>query len=318
MKVCTRCNKEKDDNLFYKRSDTNRLSGECRQCRSEYGKAYSARNKVKVAANHRANLLKSRYGMTHADFEKLLLLQKGLCAICDKPFGTRRPHIDHDHVTGKVRGLLCYVCNVGIGYLKDSPSIIRKAASYLDKKSDVEIKGFVRLQTRERGKLVEDRAGFNIWTNTGREYLALHQSLDPTALTPTPYRVDNVAYIGVGTGSQVEGTSVLNLVTPVAYAGGTFLAALDPPSFPLTPVRTTVEYHRLFAENEITLSLGSQVDVSELGLFTDGDPTTSRASGPRNTALSVASSQNPLAYKVVEPVKKTDELELEIFWQIRF
>lgn len=184
----------------------------------------------------------------------------------------------------------------------------------------VEVRGWVKMVMRERGKIVKGshREGRNIWTNTGREYLALHQSLDPTALTPTPYRVDNVAYIGVGTGSQVEGTSVLNLVTPVAYAGGTFLAALDPPSFPLTPVRTTVEYHRLFAENEITLSLGSQVDVSELGLFTDGDPTTSRASGPRNTALSVASSQNPLAYKVVEPVKKTDELELEIFWQIRF
>lgn len=184
----------------------------------------------------------------------------------------------------------------------------------------VQVEGWVDLVMRRGGKIVPGsrRKGKNIWTTTGREYLALHMSLDPTALTPTPYRVDNMAYIGVGTGSQIEDQGVLNLVAPVAYAGGLFLAPLSNPTFPLTPSRTTVQYHRVFAESEITLTPNSRVDVSEMGLFTNGDPATARASGARDTTITNASSQNPLAYKTFEPIGKTDALELEVFWQIRF
>jgi hypothetical protein len=185
-------------------------------------------------------------------------------------------------------------------------------------KSIVEVEGWVSLCLRERGKIVQGsrREGKNIWTNTGREYLALLMSL-ATAPT-TPFRSDSMAYIGVGTGSQLESASVLSLAAPVAFNTGVFLAALDvPPTFPLSPVRTTVQYHRIFLETDITISPGT-VNVSELGLFTNGDPGSSYAPGTRNTTFAAATSQAPNAYKTFEPVGKTNALQLEVSWQIRF
>jgi hypothetical protein len=190
-----------------------------------------------------------------------------------------------------------------------------------DEKSVVEVKGWVSLCLRERGKIVPGsrREGHNIWTNTGREYLALLMSIEtpPTSA----FRNDRIAYIGVGTGSTVEDVSVLRLVNPVQYTIGQFLAPLDvPPTFPLTPTRTTVRYHRTFAEDEITLTPSSQVNISEIGLFTNGSPTAPipYTPGTRDTGIANAGSQAPSAYKTFEPIGKTDSLELEIAWEIRF
>lgn len=194
----------------------------------------------------------------------------------------------------------------------------------------IHTEGWVRLFMRERGKIVpgSHRSGRNTWTNTGREYLALHQTInaglpDPPAwwVGPCPYRVDLIGYVGVGIGAQIEDPGVLNLNTPVAYSGGasgTFLAPIEAVSFPLTPVSTTVEYHILFGETEISQDVSSVVNVSEMGLFTNGDPTTDRASGARLTNLDNALYQAPVAYKTFEPINKRRDLELEIFWQIRF
>jgi hypothetical protein len=191
---------------------------------------------------------------------------------------------------------------------------------FSEEKSVIQVKGWVSLCLRERGKIVPGsrRDGHNIWTNTGREYLALLMSLQ--VAPATPFRTDSVAFIGMGTGSRLEEVGVLNLLTPVAYAPALFLAALDtPPTFPLTPSRTTVRYKRTFLENEITLAPGT-VNVSEMGLYTNGSPTSVPAYNPttRDTSLVNAASQAPVAYKTFEPVPKTDALELEISWEIRF
>lgn len=187
-------------------------------------------------------------------------------------------------------------------------------------KSVVEVHGWVKLLMRERGKIVRGshREGHNVWTNTGREYLPLLMSYSAAA---TPFRSDRVSYLGVGTSSFIEDAGVLHLANPVAYVGSTFLAPLivgaGEPSFPLTPTRTTVRYRYVFGETEITTTPGSQVFVSELGLFTDGDPLAGNAVG-RNTSLAVAGPQAPVAYKSFEPVGKTSALELEVAWEIRF
>lgn len=188
-------------------------------------------------------------------------------------------------------------------------------------KSVVEVKGWVQLCLRERGKVVPGsrREGFNIWTNSGREYLALLMSIQTGP--NTAFRNDRMAYIGVGTGATVEDVGVLRLVTPAQFQIGQFLAPLDiPPTFPLTPTRTTVRYHRSFAENEITLTPNSQVLISEMGLFTNGSPSAVPAYSPgtRLTGIADAGSQAPNAYKTFEPIGKTDSLELEISWEIRF
>lgn len=86
-----------------------------------------------------------KYRITQEQYLELFKEQGGRCAIC----GTKDPktpgrprkdgvlvrgsfHIDHDHVTGKVRGLLCNLCNRGIGQLRDDPAIMRAAAEYVE------------------------------------------------------------------------------------------------------------------------------------------------------------------------------------------
>ena len=81
--------------------------------------------------------LKHRYGITLAEYDKLLAEQGGVCGVCGKPPGDDQPHhwknklaVDHCHDTGKVRGLLCNDCNAGIGHL-GTESVALAAARYL-------------------------------------------------------------------------------------------------------------------------------------------------------------------------------------------
>lgn len=77
--------------------------------------------------------LKRDFGLTEADYDRMLTEQRGKCAICKRtePNGRGRWHIDHDHITGRVRGLLCNGCNAGLGHFRDDPAILRAAARYL-------------------------------------------------------------------------------------------------------------------------------------------------------------------------------------------
>jgi hypothetical protein len=179
----------------------------------------------------------------------------------------------------------------------------------------VEVNGWVKAILRERGKIVGIREGHNIWTNTGREFIAMLMSLQ---IGSTKFRADNIAFIGVGIGTQVEDPGILQVLTPSAYIAGQFLAALDvPATFPLTPSRTTVRYHRTFIETELTLTGGSRVDVTELGLYTDGSPASSFTPGTRDRTLANATQQAPVAYKSFDALGKTDTMQLDLSWDIR-
>lgn len=82
-------------------------------------------------ATNRACTIKSRYGITVETYEKMLVDQGGVCAICKKACNTgKRLSVDHDHDTGKVRGILCQRCNRGIGHFK-SIEDLESAVSYL-------------------------------------------------------------------------------------------------------------------------------------------------------------------------------------------
>ena len=78
--------------------------------------------------------LLQRYNITSRDYDKLLAAQNGRCAICRKPPNGRRLSVDHDHVTGKVRGLLCQKCNAILGLADDSIAILIEATEYLNSK----------------------------------------------------------------------------------------------------------------------------------------------------------------------------------------
>lgn len=70
-----------------------------------------------------------KYGLSRADFDAFLKKQRGKCAICRK---ARALDVDHCHVTGVVRGLLCRGCNVGLGMLGDNAAGLRRAIKYLE------------------------------------------------------------------------------------------------------------------------------------------------------------------------------------------
>lgn len=76
-------------------------------------------------------MLKHLYGMTLEDWENLYDAQKGCCAICKRNPDKKRLSVDHDHATGKIRGLLCRSCNWLIGNAKDNQDVLHNAVVYL-------------------------------------------------------------------------------------------------------------------------------------------------------------------------------------------
>jgi Autographiviridae endonuclease VII len=81
--------------------------------------------------------LKRAFGITIEQYDEMFKAQKGLCKLCRKPEpGTRNGKrkmlaVDHDHVTGKVRGLLCSKCNTALGLFNESPELLEAAITYL-------------------------------------------------------------------------------------------------------------------------------------------------------------------------------------------
>lgn len=74
------------------------------------------------------------WGLEPEDYDELLTSQNGVCAICAHPPGPRDKgvlHIDHDHTTGEIRGLLCAACNSALGLFRDSSELLDEAARYL-------------------------------------------------------------------------------------------------------------------------------------------------------------------------------------------
>ena len=109
MKTCNKCGIEKPLNLFgLNNSIKSKINGICKQCKVETGQL-------------------RKFGMT----TKTALETTKNCQLCDKDLSTTRVCIDHDHTTGKVRGILCTACNVGIGHLGDNIEGLEKALRYL-------------------------------------------------------------------------------------------------------------------------------------------------------------------------------------------
>lgn len=92
------------------------------------------RQKARRAKAMRKWRLNKEYGMTESEWELLFQSQNRRCAICKtlQPEGKGRWCVDHDHSSGEVRGILCHNCNVGIGNLQDSTTILKSAIKYLE------------------------------------------------------------------------------------------------------------------------------------------------------------------------------------------
>jgi len=117
----------------------------CTKCGDGRAKKYRANDPGKAKKKYReqnerrrengyrrAYHVKKKYGLTMEQVDAIILLQSGTCAICPTSV-TRNSHIDHDHISGKVRGVLCGRCNPAIGKMQDDPARLRRAADYIEK-----------------------------------------------------------------------------------------------------------------------------------------------------------------------------------------
>lgn len=89
-------------------------------------------NREHVIKRTRRSAIKRLFGIDQAEVDRMFVEQNGACVICGNWLDQgRNTHIDHNHVSGKVRGLLCGLCNKGLGLFKDSPDLLELASKYL-------------------------------------------------------------------------------------------------------------------------------------------------------------------------------------------
>jgi len=139
MKMCTVCKVAKPFEDFYdgykakkQRDVANRkyLHSRCKECDHARVRIYHKDNKAKVTKRQLISHRRRLYGLNEEEYNNMILSQNNLCAICNKP-SDKTLHIDHDHATGMVRGLLCHTCNTGIGMLQEDLIILNRAIEYL-------------------------------------------------------------------------------------------------------------------------------------------------------------------------------------------
>lgn len=107
----------------------------CRPCHNQWAKEWN-KSEVGKQSRHRSRI-RYEYDLNAQTFDLLRQNQQGVCAICKQsPDNGKELCVDHCHVTGKVRGLLCDKCNRALGYLKEDPQLIRRAADYLDQSKE--------------------------------------------------------------------------------------------------------------------------------------------------------------------------------------
>ena len=131
MKKCKKCGVQKPLSDFYKNKRTKLGVGSyCKICNTATNKKWAEENWEK----RRASNLKYYYGVDFDYFQALKDAQNNCCAICKLSFSSEKhTHLDHDHTTKEIRGILCNHCNRGLGAFKDSIDILKAAQKYLEK-----------------------------------------------------------------------------------------------------------------------------------------------------------------------------------------
>ena len=142
---CIDCKEIKNIDDFYLRTENKRPKSVCKKCdrkrrtnhkreRPEVNNKWIEENRGRTQRNNRNSELKRSFGITIDDYESMLKDQGGVCRICgleENSTGLRNLSVDHDHQSGKIRGLLCHNCNTGLGKFKDSEELLKRAIVYL-------------------------------------------------------------------------------------------------------------------------------------------------------------------------------------------
>lgn len=151
-KKCVRCGIPKPiKNGFYRcRSSKDGHHSICKECSKKAASKWkkdnadrrraTSREWERRNASYRSLRRKQQsYGITPDDYKRMFQAQSGKCAVCSNPMKT--VHVDHDHLTGKIRDLLCPPCNRGLGFFRDDPVILKSALNYLIKHGKKVISG---------------------------------------------------------------------------------------------------------------------------------------------------------------------------------
>lgn len=132
MKICKNCLLEKDEINFYRVNKTGYIRAICKSCDYIRYRQYVVKN------GQRFRGIKTLYGITEDEYQNLLEKQHHVCAICKgKNINERRLSVDHCHITGLIRGLLCFNCNVALGSFKENPKLLENALKYIKGELDV-------------------------------------------------------------------------------------------------------------------------------------------------------------------------------------
>lgn len=153
MKKCTICKIEKELNQFYKQKRMkDNYRNDCKKCCNNRSAKWSSENKeyrldydktryhtklkgTKKLKDKSQTCLAKKYGLTLSEYKQLLDKQNNKCTVCGEDNGNRNLVIDHNHITNKLRGLLCGRCNFGLGYFqvdKYDIKLLKKAIKYME------------------------------------------------------------------------------------------------------------------------------------------------------------------------------------------
>lgn len=129
--VCNECGVDKPKTEFYQR---HRRCKDCHRIWSlRHYHSLTPEQRSRRSRLSRLRHVERVFGISAADYEALEARHAGACGICGKPFvGRKEPHLDHDHVSGAVRGLLCVTCNTRLATIEDD-EWMAKARDYLSR-----------------------------------------------------------------------------------------------------------------------------------------------------------------------------------------
>jgi hypothetical protein len=132
VKICSKCKKEKSiDNYGKHKLGKDGIHPTCTSCRTQIQKA----NRY---VNGYPYQIKYKYGITIEEYNSLINIQNHICPICTEIFdldfkSMKTPCIDHDHKTGKIRGILCRSCNIALGHTKEDIQRLKNLILYIEK-----------------------------------------------------------------------------------------------------------------------------------------------------------------------------------------
>jgi len=129
-KLCKKCNTIKPlDSFGFVNKKKNLKNSDCKQCKNKTKTEKLKNTGVNKIKCHKKRL--NKYHITQIEFNLLLTNQNNKCKICATPF-IKTPHIDHCHITGVVRGLLCHGCNIALGGFRNNIESLKSAILYLE------------------------------------------------------------------------------------------------------------------------------------------------------------------------------------------